>query len=82
MKRLPRKLRPLCDSVAHCLQRANKAATGVTLKLKTSDFQVPSRSRKLADPTRRAEILYRRPARRSGAGGSARPVRRAHRMSM
>jgi DNA polymerase IV len=52
-------LRPLCDSVARRLARAGKAAAGVTLKLKTSEFHVLSRSRKLADPTQRAEILYR-----------------------
>jgi len=70
---LAEELRPLCDSVAHRLQRANKAATGVTLKLKTSDFQVLSRSRKLADPTQRAEILYRAvlPLLRAEADGTA-----------
>jgi DNA polymerase-4 len=56
---LAEELKPLCDSLARRLERAGKAAAGVTLKLKTSDFQVLSRSRTLADPTQRAEVLYR-----------------------
>jgi DNA polymerase-4 len=52
-------LRPLCDNLARRLARAERAAAGVTLKLKTSDFRVLSRSRRLADPTQRADMLYR-----------------------
>jgi DNA polymerase-4 len=66
-------LRPLCDSLARRLERAGKAAAGIALKLKTSDFQVLSRSRKLSDPTQRADILYRAalPLLRAEAGGTA-----------
>jgi len=56
---LAEQLRPLCDSLARRLQRAGFAAAGVTLKLKTGDFRVLSRSRRLADPTQRADTLYR-----------------------
>ncbi|HVM82170.1 MAG TPA: DNA polymerase IV, partial [Stellaceae bacterium] len=34
-------------------------AGGVVLKLKTSRFKIVTRSRALADPTQRAEVLYR-----------------------
>ncbi|HKW55479.1 MAG TPA: DNA polymerase IV [Stellaceae bacterium] len=52
-------LRPLCDSLARRLARARRAAAGITLKLKTSDFRGLSRSRRLVDPTQRADMLYR-----------------------
>ena len=39
--------------------RAERAAGGITLKLKTSDFRLLSRSRQLADPTQRADAIYR-----------------------
>jgi DNA polymerase-4 len=51
-------LRPLCDSLARRLARAERAAAGVTLKLKTADFRILSRSRRLADPTQRAVEIY------------------------
>jgi DNA polymerase-4 len=56
---LAEQLEPLCDSLARRLARAGRAAAGVTLKLKTGDFRVLSRSRLLADPTQRADTLYR-----------------------
>jgi DNA polymerase IV len=56
---LAAELRPLCDSLARRLVRAERAAAGVTLKLKTADFRLLSRSRRLADPTQRAEAIYR-----------------------
>jgi DNA polymerase IV len=56
---LAEQLRPLCDSLARRLKRAGFAAAGITLKLKTGDFRVLSRSRQLADPTQRADTLYR-----------------------
>jgi DNA polymerase-4 len=49
----------LCERLAQRLQRAERAAAGLTLKLKTSDFRVRSRSRQLIDPTQRAETIYR-----------------------
>jgi DNA polymerase-4 len=55
---LAEQLRPLCDSLARRLIRAGHAAAGVTLKLKTADFRVLSRSRQLVDPTQRADTLY------------------------
>jgi DNA polymerase-4 len=66
-------LQPLCESLARRLIRADRAAAGITLKLKTGDFRVLSRSRRLADPTQRAEILYRAalPLLRAEADGTA-----------
>ena len=50
---------PLCETVARRLKRAGLAGHGVTLKLKTHDFKLLTRSRRLADPTCLAEVLYR-----------------------
>ena len=55
---LKAKLRPLCDRLAQRLRRASLAARGVTLKLKGTDFKIITRSRRLADPTQCAEILF------------------------
>jgi DNA polymerase-4 len=49
--------RPLCDRVAMQLARKQLAGGTVVLKLKTSDFRVLTRSRRLAHPTQRAEVL-------------------------
>jgi DNA polymerase IV len=56
---LAQALAPLCESLARRLLRAERAAAGVTLKLKTSDFHILSRSRQLADPTQQADRIYR-----------------------
>jgi DNA polymerase-4 len=56
---LAAELQPLCDNLARRLVRAERAAGGITLKLKTSDFRLLSRSRQLADPTQRADAIYR-----------------------
>lgn len=48
----------LCEKVARRLKAANLAATGVTLKLKTADFRILSRSRAGAEPTQLATRLY------------------------
>jgi len=48
----------LAQQLARRLERASRAAAGIALKLKTSDFQVLTRSRRLVDPTQRAETLY------------------------
>jgi DNA polymerase IV len=56
---LAAELRPLCDNLARRLVRAERAAAGLTLKLKTADFRILSRSRRLADPTQRADAIYR-----------------------
>jgi DNA polymerase-4 len=50
---------PLCETVSRRLKRAEKAGRTVTLKLKTADFKLLTRSRRLPDPTCLAETLYR-----------------------
>ncbi len=50
---------PLCETVSRRLKRSQKAAHGITLKLKTADFKLLTRSRRLSDPTCLAETLYR-----------------------
>jgi DNA polymerase-4 len=56
---LARTLWPLCENVAERLKHSTLAAGGVTLKLKTADFRLRTRSRRLADPTQLADTLYR-----------------------
>jgi DNA polymerase IV len=56
---LARTLWPLCEKVAARLKASALAAGTVTLKLKTSDFRLRTRSRRLPDPTQLAETLYR-----------------------
>jgi len=50
---------PLCETVARRLKKSGLAARGVTLKLKTADFRILTRSTHLATPTQLAENLYR-----------------------
>lgn len=52
-------LGPLCDHVAERLKRANLAGWVVSLKLKTADFRVIGRSRRLHAPTQRPDVLFR-----------------------
>ena len=52
-------VRPLCDRVASRLVRADLGGLTVVLKLKTANFQVLTRNHRLADPTRRAEVILR-----------------------
>jgi DNA polymerase-4 len=56
---LARTLWPLCEEVSTRLKAAGLAAGTATLKLKTSDFRIRTRSRKLADPSQLADTLYR-----------------------
>jgi DNA polymerase IV len=56
---LARTLWPLCEEVSGRLKASGLAAGTVTLKLKTSDFRIRTRSRKLADPSQLADTLYR-----------------------
>ncbi|HXP04174.1 MAG TPA: DNA polymerase IV [Stellaceae bacterium] len=56
---LARTLWPLCEQVSARLKSAGLAAGTATLKLKTSDFRIRTRSRKFADPTQLADMLYR-----------------------
>ncbi len=55
---LARLLMPLCDTVARRLQARELAGRRVTLKLKTSDFRLLSRSRTLPTPIADTESLY------------------------
>jgi DNA polymerase IV len=52
-------LRPLCERVSQHLKEASLAAGTVTLKLKTADFRLRTRSRRLAEPTQLAETIFR-----------------------
>lgn len=52
-------LRPLCDRVANRLKRGNLAGWTVVLKLKTGDFRTLTRNQRLADPTGRADVIFR-----------------------
>ena len=56
---LARVLWPLCEKVALRLKQSALAAQTVTLKLKTADFRLRTRSRRLAAPTQLADTLYR-----------------------
>jgi DNA polymerase-4 len=49
---------PLCEKVAARLKEAHLAAGTVTLKLKTADFRLRTRSHTLADPTQLADIVF------------------------
>jgi len=56
--KLQEQLRPLCESVARRLR--NKQLTGltVTVKLKGTDFQLLTRSRRLSAPTQQADAIF------------------------
>ena len=56
---LAEELEPLARQLAKRLTAHGLAAGGVTLKLKTNRFKIITRSRILADPTQRADVLYR-----------------------
>jgi DNA polymerase-4 len=56
---LAAELWPLCEKVSARLKRNALAGRSVHLKLKTADFRLLSRSRRLARPTQLAETLYR-----------------------
>jgi len=64
---LARTLWPLCEQVSARLKTTGLAAGTATLKLKTADFRIRTRSRRLADPTQLADMLFRT-ARRLLAG--------------
>ena len=59
LETLKARLWPLCETVARRLKRAELAGGSVTLKLKTREFRLLTRSRKLDQPTCLAETLYR-----------------------
>ena len=56
---LSAELWPLCERLARRLRRNGFAAKGLTLKLKTAEFRILTRSRQLPGPTVLAEIIYR-----------------------
>ncbi|CAA7611524.1 DNA polymerase IV 1 [Candidatus Terasakiella magnetica] len=56
---LSQALEKLAEGVARRLERQDAAGRTVVLKLKTSDFQVITRHHRLADPTRRADVVLR-----------------------
>jgi DNA polymerase-4 len=51
-------LRTLSERVSKRLKRAAIASVTVTLKLKTADFRIRTRSRQLADPTQLADRIF------------------------
>jgi DNA polymerase-4 len=55
---LAAELWPLCEKVSARMKRYGLLGRSVHLKLKTSDFKILSRSRRLAAPTQLAEALY------------------------
>jgi len=48
----------LCQRVAGHLVRKGVAGTSIVLKLKTSDFRILTRTRRLAHPTQRAALIF------------------------
>src|SRR5882672_5644409 len=48
----------LCDRVGAQLARKGIAGTSIVLKLKTSDFRILTRSRRLSHPTQRADLIF------------------------
>jgi DNA polymerase IV len=48
----------LCDRVAAQLVRKGVAGSSIVLKLKTSDFRILTRSRRLSHPTQRAALIF------------------------
>jgi DNA polymerase-4 len=51
-------LRVMAEKVSHRLKKAEMAGRTVTLKLKSADFRIRTRSRQLNDPTRLAGRIY------------------------
>ena len=48
-----------CERVAARLKRSELAGATVVLKLKSADFRIRTRNRRLANPTQLADVLYR-----------------------
>jgi DNA polymerase-4 len=55
---LAQTLERLCDHLAERLRQAGVGAANVTLKLKTADFRLRTRSRRLTEPTQYADPLF------------------------
>ena len=56
---LSKALWPLCETVSERLKAAELAGRGVTLKLKTADFKIRTRSRMTDSPTQLADVIFR-----------------------
>jgi DNA polymerase-4 len=56
---LSRALWPLCETVSGRLKAAELAGRGVTLKLKSADFKIRTRSRMTDAPTQLADVIFR-----------------------
>ena len=52
-------LEPLCERIGKRLEHAGHGGRTVVLKLKTTDFRTLTRHLRLADPTRRADVILR-----------------------
>ncbi len=52
------RLWPLCEKVSRRLKRSDLAGRSVTLKLKTAEFRLLTRSRRLDAPSQLAEVLF------------------------
>ncbi len=48
----------LCERVAQALERKGVAGSTVVVKLKTSDFRILTRNKRLQHPTRKARLIY------------------------
>lgn len=59
LDQLAARLWPLSEKVSIRLKQAALAGHTITLKLKTADFRILTRSQRLNDPTRMAEVIYR-----------------------
>ncbi len=77
----PDELRPilwqLAETVARRMRKAGIAGGGVTLKLKTADFRIVTRARRLKTPTGSAEEMFRAAEpllRREADGRAFRPI--------
>jgi DNA polymerase-4 len=58
-KILSKALWPLCGTVSDRLKAAALAGRGVTLKLKSADFKIRTRSRMTDTPTQLADVIFR-----------------------
>src|SRR5690606_37777862 len=56
---LRRRLWPLCEKVSERLKAAGLAGRTATLKLKTADFRLVTRSQRLPRPTQLGDVLFR-----------------------
>jgi DNA polymerase IV len=72
---LTAELWPLCEKVSRRMKRSELAGHSVHLKLKTADFKIITRSKRLARPTQLAETIYQAAAPLLEAEVTGRPYR-------